>query len=737
MKGRAVGSEPAGLVGSRALRVALLVVTLAGALGAQQPPFPPAEAQPPPPELTGVAGQVRPATVAEYVSLDYVNTAAEDVVNAIARSTGKNVVWAAKATKQARVTVHVRNVEWRDALRMVLDQIGGVIIEETPTRVLIDTPKPITAEWVEDDLKLVIETIGRIGDASIIVGPQVDGTVTARVVNQPWTKVLQDIVGTAGFITVREGNVIRVVHPATLQKQLVTRVFKLKYVMPPDSYRPRIDSEYLAGGPVATGSDARRALAAMGAGYQPAFAGQLGAPRAAAPTGAQATKEVTFPLFYAVQRVLTPGIGQVTYDPDRNALIVTDTEPVLKQLETVLARIDTEPEQVFVDVKFVTIAGPITTADADNVTDLLEFGVDWSQGIWASHAGPAGIPSTFPWGGSRPGFGTTPGTPGVLSFAQLQTILQLLKSDGNAQIVQAPKLTVLDHHEATIFVGETVRFAEMVSASNQQGGVELAAQEATNSPVDTGFQILLIPHIVPGTDKVIITLIPQRNTLDGFDLYEFGVNQLQISLPRVSSDTVITKMLLRDKETAIIGGLVDESEDEVVRKVPFLGDIPIVGWLFKRQSIVKTRRNLIIFVTVYIIRRSEDMGTIYSTYADYDAISPEFFTPFDLERRRRAEEVTGALREPFEQAVALFEQGRYDQAKTAFEDLPRRARRQGVKLGPDTREAISDYLRQIEQGPPQPQEPGWKQTPEGIEYSVPAKGAEKEEAPVEVELAPE
>jgi len=667
----------------RSLWVGVLAVMMAGVVVGQQAPFPPVEEQAGPAELSQVVAQLRPAAITEFVTLDYVNTSAGDVVNAIARATGKNVVWAPKAQKDARVTVHVRNVDWRDALRMVLDQIGGVIIEETPTRVLIDTPKPITAEWVEDDLKLVIETIGRIGDASIIVGPQVQGTVTARVVNQPWTKALDDIVRTAGFVTVREADVIRVVHPATLQQQLETRVFKLKYVLPPDTYRPRIDSEYLTGGPLATGSDARKAMAAAGAGYQPAFTGQLGAP--AAPPAAAAPgrmEEVEFPLFSAVRSVLTRGIGQVIYDPDRNALIVTDTEPVLKRLEEVLARIDTEPEQVFVDIKFVTIAGPITTPDNDNVTDLLEFGVDWSSGIVATHTAPGGIASDFPWaGGGRPRIGEERATPGVLDFTQLRTILQLLKTDGNVEIVQAPKLTVLDHHEATIFVGETVRFAETVSATNQQGGLELAAQEATNSPVDTGFQVLLIPHIVPGTDKVILTLIPQRNTLEGFDTFEFGIQNLEISLPRISSDTVVTKMLLRDTETAVIGGLIDETNDEVVNKVPFLGDIPVVGWLFKRQSIVKTRRNLIVFVTVHIIRRSGDLRQIYDGYTDYDEVAVEFFTPFDLERQREAEP---------------------------------------------------------EAAPPPPEEAetvGWRQTPEGIEYSVPAKGVE-EEPEVEVELTP-
>ena len=690
MKARAVARRPGGTGTCRYLGVAVLVMAAAGVVLAQQAPFPPAAGPPVPATVAEVAAELVPVAFTEFVTLDYLETPAEDVINAIARSTGKNIVWAKKANKDSRVTVHVRNVEWRDAVRVVLDQIGGVIIEETPTRVLIDTPKPIKAEWVEDDLKLVIETIARVGDASVIVGPGVQGTVTARVVNQPWTRVLEDVVKTAGFVTVREADVIRIVHPRDLQQQLVTSVFKLKYALPPATYRPRIDSEYLTGGPVATGSDARRAMAALGTGVQATYTGQLGAPGAAParPTvPGRPGEEVAFPLFYAIQRVLTPQVGQVTYDPDRNTLIVTDTEPKLKELEQVLARLDVEPEQVYVDVKFVTIRGPVSTIDADNVTDLLEFGVDWTNGVIATHTGPGNISSTFPWGGRRPRFGTTAGTPGVLDFTQLRAVLQLLKTDGNAEVVQAPKLTVLDHNEATIFVGETVRFAETVSASNQAGGVEFAVQEANNSPVDTGFQLLVIPHIVPGTDKVILTLIPQRNSLEGFDLYEFGP-ALQISLPRVSSDTVVTNMLLRDKETAVIGGLIDETNDEVVNKVPFLGDIPVLGWLFKRQSIIKTRRNLVIFVTVHIVRRPSEMVDVYRGYQDYDLVTTDYFTPFDLQRRRRAAEVAAAVGEEAE------------------------------RLAPEAEEA------------------GWQQTPEGVEYAVPPKGAEEEETEVEVELAP-
>jgi general secretion pathway protein D len=172
----------------------------------------------------------------------------------------------------------------------------------------------------------------------------------------------------------------------------------------------------------------------------------------------------------------------------------------------------------------------------------------------------------------------------------------------------------------------------------------------------------------------------------------FGAaDQGQIELPQVSSDTVVTKTLLRDKETAVIGGLIDERDTETVRKVPFLGDIPVAGWLFKRQSIMRVRRNLIIFVTVHIVRQTEQMRGLYASYRDYDGIAPQFFTDFDLQRRQKAEQAA---------ASAKLQQAKPEQPAGTEGEAP-----------------------------------GWKQTPEGVEYTVPTKAGAQEKPAGEVELS--
>jgi type II secretory pathway component GspD/PulD (secretin) len=200
---------------------------------------------------------------------------------------------------------------------------------------------------------------------------------------------------------------------------------------------------------------------------------------------------------------------------------------------------------------------------------------------------------------------------GVLDFRQLEMATDVLKTDGRSQITQRPSITVLDNFAATIFVGEVVRFAEVTLNSSQQGGLEGTISEAENSPVSTGFQLIVIPHVVPDTRKVMLTLVPTLDTLTGrsptnpgFDTFSVGINT--IDLPRLSSATIVTQMLLEDGETAVLGGLIEENETETVTKIPLLGDIPLLGYLFKNVETNRTHRNMILFVTVRIVRTKRD-----------------------------------------------------------------------------------------------------------------------------------
>jgi len=208
---------------------------------------------------------------------------------------------------------------------------------------------------------------------------------------------------------------------------------------------------------------------------------------------------------------------------------------------------------------------------------------------------------------------------GTLDFTQVTATLRLLKKSGQSEILQAPKMVALDHQTATIFVGEAVRYAQARVEQGQAGGLLLAVEEGDDSPVNVGFQLLATPHVVPGTDKVVLEVIPQRTALTGtsaasavspagFDLFSVGTGGESgtIALPRIGSSTIATKVLLRSGQTAVLGGLVSRVQTETEIKLPLLGDIPVLGYLFKNRSTQDTKTNLLVFITPSLIRSAED-----------------------------------------------------------------------------------------------------------------------------------
>ena len=208
---------------------------------------------------------------------------------------------------------------------------------------------------------------------------------------------------------------------------------------------------------------------------------------------------------------------------------------------------------------------------------------------------------------------------GALNLNEVSATLRLLEKDSRSEIVQAPKLIALDNQVATIFVGETIRYAQARSEQGQAGGLQLVVEEAPDSPVSTGFQLLVIPHIVPGTDKIIMDIIPKSESLSGtgtstlapagFDVFRVGsgTGEGSIALPRVASSTIATKVLLRTGQTAVLGGLVTDTDSVTETKLPLLGDIPVLGWLFKNKAATKSKNTLIVFVTPSVIRSPEDV----------------------------------------------------------------------------------------------------------------------------------
>ncbi len=544
------------------------------------------------------------------ISVDFKDVPLEQAAQHIGQMVGVNIV-VAPGVEQQRVTVKLSNLPYDEVLREIASRLNLIVVRKTANLLRIENPPRVSITFQNADIKQAIDLLAKQADMNIVVAEKVQGTVNLRLKNVPWEQALDTLVKTAGFYLVRdETGVVRVITSDMLKDQQETRVFTLKYIQPPSAYTAKIQTEFAVGQPKPS-------------------TGEL---------------EQDFTLFKAIKSVISE-TGSVEFDKDKNALVVTDIPTKLDQIAAVIKEVDTEPLQVFVDAKFVT-----TTRN-----DLLDFGTDWSQGrtiqpgvrvapgglgTWGfvfgnpgtggsgfdigrigtrqapflqqgTLAGPFNLPRNT--GGTffdAAGFG---GNFGVLDFTRLAPIMETIKQDDKSTITQAPKLLVLDNQQATIFVGETIRFAETFASSNQQGALEFGIREAANSPVQTGFQLLLIPHVIREMNQVILNVIPQFETLtgpvDGFDVYTSS-NGTQIRLPRVASDTVITKLKIDSGQTAVIGGLVNEQDTEQITKVPVLGDLPLVGWAFKKKTNRKRKANLYIFLTLHVVDRGQETRAV-------------------------------------------------------------------------------------------------------------------------------
>jgi type II secretory pathway component GspD/PulD (secretin) len=530
-----------------------------------------------------------------------------DVIQFLRERSGANIVLKDPGDLQP-ITLELSNVAWRDALDIAAS-LADCVVDETQGGVLsVERPQRVTWQASNASITEIIEMIAKLSNANIVVAPEVQGTISLNLQNVPWRNALDVAVKTLGFVVVEEARgILRVVDPKTLQSQMVTKSYQMRYLRPRSKFKPNIKSEFLMPLP------------------QQQQQGKGG--------GQEVISH--FSALAALKKALSEG-GDMDYIESSNVIIVRDTVAVHKQIEDMLRVLDIEPAQVFVDVKFVS------TVDGD----MLDLGVDYGDAGPSVSLSGGRIPVTFPFdmgpggwddglivntAGAGPfadpllnsGATTIPDTIfGALSFTEVNATLKMIQRDTKSEVIQAPKLIAVDGTEATIFVGETVRYAEAKSEQGQAGGLQLSLSEAGGSPVDTGFQLLIVPHVVPGTNQLTLDVVPKETSLSGtgqsslapagFDVFTVGASGLQgsIALPRTRSSTIVTTMLLESGQTAFVGGLANDADTVTKSRVPFVSSIPVLGELFKHEKKDRTRRTLLVFLTPTLVHSAQDQEAL-------------------------------------------------------------------------------------------------------------------------------
>jgi type IV pilus assembly protein PilQ len=268
-------------------------------------------------------------------------------------------------------------------------------------------------------------------------------------------------------------------------------------------------------------------------------------------------------------KTMTSRRGHIDVDSRTNSLIVTDIESHLANIVALTERLDSTTPQVEIVAKMVDVdfAAARDMGIVWNATGMSIGGQDYSQsaGVDASIGEVLG---TVRFGAIKPDI-------------NLDATLQTLESKNKANIISNPKITTVNNREASILVGKEIPL--------------IVADEAGNAVVQLttiGIGLKVTPHV--NADKSItLDLHPEVSDLASQATVQGGII--------INTSEADTRVLVKDGETVVIGGLIRANESTLKKGVPLLKDIPLLGYLFGSSSTVSSKRELVIFVTPRIL----------------------------------------------------------------------------------------------------------------------------------------
>ena len=284
-------------------------------------------------------------------------------------------------------------------------------------------------------------------------------------------------------------------------------------------------------------------------------------------------------------------------DDASNALVITGPPDLLRSLQGVIRQLDVRRAQVLVEAVIAEI-----TADK-----AAELGVQWRAAVDANETGGIGgtnfdvttsinSAATNPLGvGNGLSLGYFEGTSSFLGteILNLGALVRALASDSESNILSTPTLVTLDNEEAEIVVAQNVPFitGQFTNTGANQGATN---PFQTIQRQDVGLTLKVRPQINEG-DAIKLEIEQESSSVS-----ETAVSGAADIVTNKRS--IKTSVMVADRQVVVLGGLIDDRLTESVQKVPLLGDIPLVGNLFKAQRTKKEKRNLMVFLRPVILR---------------------------------------------------------------------------------------------------------------------------------------
>ncbi|MBT0665636.1 type IV pilus secretin PilQ [Geobacter pelophilus] len=400
------------------------------------------------------------------------------------------------------------------------------------------TGRRVSLEFSDAEVRKIFQLIAEVSNLNFLIADDVTGTISIKLVNVPWDQALDVILESKNLEMKREGNIVQIKPKGK---------FKSAQIEEQEAKKAQ-----------------ERALPLVTEIFDVNFA-DIGEVQA------------------QFEKIRSER-GVITKDGRTNRVIVKDVQPAIEEMKFLLKNVDMPEKQVLIEARIVEATSTFSR----------DLGVQWGLHYKDGSASMAGINSIDTgWGGV---IGITPPTSGFnssstsgasmgLSFGKLTSNIQLdlrLSAAANAglvKIVSSPKVVTLNNKQAKISQGQAIYLPSTSAEGTKQ------------DKVDATLSLEVTPHITP--DGTISMKITAKNDAPG--------TAPSGATAAVNKKEANTELLVKNGETTVIGGIYVDSDTESDSGVPYLMDIPLLGWFFKSNTKVKTKTELLIFITPRII----------------------------------------------------------------------------------------------------------------------------------------
>ncbi|MEO5359013.1 MAG: type IV pilus secretin PilQ [Nitrospirota bacterium] len=450
--------------------------------------------------------------------------------------------------------------------------------------------KLLSLDFQSAGIVSVFKVLAEESGCNIVVDPTVQGQITMQIKEAPWFQIVDLIMKIHSLGCDINGNIIRIAPAIKLAQErdedlkrittdssikntqellepLITRIFRINY---------------------ATVDEIKALLTTI-------------APPSMEQSAKDATREAaskTFDTKYsptAFGGLLSPR-GSMTVDKRTSSIIVVDIARVMDNIDKMIKQLDKPPQQVLIEARIVEVSKGINDSLGINWGLLtynksaVDSGRRSGLGIGATEGSLSGNTylATLPTVVSSLAGGVALGFMNASQTAGLDMKLTALESTNQGKILTNPRLLTLNLQKATISQGQSIPYPKM----NAQGEISADFKDVT-------IKIDVTPQITPDNSVILQLAINKED-------FESSVTIGGSSAPQTSKIAEDTKVLVKDGETLVLGGVFKWKETSGDEGLPLLKDIPILGWMFKTESTQRSLSEYLIFITPRIVNREAE-----------------------------------------------------------------------------------------------------------------------------------